>query len=213
MGVGHDFFDELKGGAITFLMSWKGGHQFFSFIFKSGFLCLTMFFWIIWCEYSAIFDKKGSWNCVSYAPKIQNFLRQGGAAPLQPLPGGQPLDPCEHLAHRLSFPQFKMEWRPRIRVHNGGRPPLCGSSFLMTVGGNEPLGEFKTGGSMEPLVEMVQIENSLQNYVNLISTFWHGCSWAFKTLKPISFRGLRPLDPRCHNGIFDENSTNRQFSA
>ena len=36
-GVGHDFFDELKGG-ITFFDELKGGYQFFcSFIFKSGF--------------------------------------------------------------------------------------------------------------------------------------------------------------------------------
>ena len=66
-------------------------------------------------------------------------------------------------------------------------------------------------GSMESLVEMVQIENSLQRYVNF--TLGNGFSWAFKTLKPVSFRGLRPLDPRCHDGISDENSTNWQFSA
>ena len=26
--------------------------------------------------------------------------------------GASSLDPCEHLAHRVSFPQFKIEWRP-----------------------------------------------------------------------------------------------------
>ena len=57
------------------------------------------------------------------------------------------------------------------------------------------------GGSMESLVEMVQIENSLRYYVNF--TFLNGVSWAFKTLKPMSFRGLRPLDPWCHDGISD----------
>ena len=42
--MGHDFFDELKGGH-NFCDELKGGRQFFcSFIFKSGFLCLTMFF-------------------------------------------------------------------------------------------------------------------------------------------------------------------------
>ena len=34
------------------------------------------------------------------------------------------------------------------------------------TGENEPLGEFKIGGSMESLVEMVQTENSLRNHVN-----------------------------------------------
>ena len=57
----------------------------------------------------------------------------------------------------------------------------------------------------------IKIENSLQNYVNF--TLGNRFSWAFKTLKPISFRGLRPLDPRCHDGISDEKSTNQQFSA
>ena len=43
----------------------------------------------------------------------------------------------------------------------GGVPP-----FLMTVEGNEPLGEFKIGDSMGFLVEMVQIQISFLNYVN-----------------------------------------------
>ena len=71
--------------------------------------------------------------------------------------------------------------------------------------------EFKTGGSMESLVEMVQIENSLGHYVNFILE--NRLSLAFKTLKPMSFRGFRPLDPWCHDGIANENSTNWQFSA
>ena len=44
-------------------------------------------------------------------------------------------------------------------------------------------------------------------------TLWNGFSWAFKTLKPTSFWGLRPLDPWCHDGIPDENSTNWCNSA
>ena len=48
---------------------------------------------------------------------MNNFLRQGGATTPS---GGNPLDPCEHLTHRLSFPQFKMEWRPCIGVHKRG---------------------------------------------------------------------------------------------
>ena len=56
---------------------------------------------------------------------------------------------------------------------------------------------------MESLVEMVQIDNSLRNYVNF--TLGNGFSWAFKTLKPMSFRGLRPLDPWCHDGLPDDS--------
>ena len=84
------------------------------------------------------------------------------------LPPYNPLDPYENLAHRLSFPQFK--------IAKGG-----------------------IGGSKAYLVEMVQIENSLRYYVNF--TLVNGVSWAFKTLKPTSFRGLRSLDPWCHDGI------------
>ena len=81
----------------------------------------------------------------------------------------------------------------------GGRAEGPPPSFLMTVGGNEPLEEFKIGGSMKYLVEMVQIENSLRNYVNF--TLRNGVSWAFKTLKPMNFRLLRPMDPQCHDGM------------
>ena len=120
--------------------------------------------------------------------KYKIFLR--GASPYNP-------DPGERLAHKLSFPQFKMEWCPCISVHKGASAPIFDDS--------EPLREFKIGGNMECLVEMVQIENSFRN---VDFTLWNRFSWAFlKTLKPMSFRGLRPLDPRCHNGILDRNST------
>ena len=136
------------------------------------------------------------------------FLGKGALPPYNPRHWGQPsapspLDPCEHLAHRLSFSQFKMEWRPCIGVSKGG--PGARPSFLMTVAGKEPLGEFKIGGSMESLVEMVQIEKSLRNYVNF--TLWKGLSWAFKTLNPLASGGSA-LDLRCHDGISDENSSN-----
>ena len=80
-----------------------------------------------------------------------------------------------------------------------GRP--CPPHVWWQLGEMSHSGEFKIGGSMESLVEMVQIENSLGNYVNF--TLGNGLSWAFKTLKPMSFRGLRPLDPRCHDSVRD----------
>ena len=45
---------------------------------------------------------------------------------------------------------------------------------------------------MVSMVEMVQIENSLRNYVNL--TLGNRFSWALKALTPMSFLGLRPLE-------------------
>ena len=115
-----------------------------------------------------------------------------------PHQGASPLDPCEHLTHRLSFQQFKMEWRPCISVRKGGGgvgglAAVPSPIFDGRRGKWAARWEFTISGSMESLVEMVQIENSLRNYVNF--TLGNGFSWAFKTLKPMSFRGLRPLDP------------------
>ena len=56
-----------------------------------------------------------------------------------------------------------MEWRQCIVRKGGG-------GIFNDSRGKEPFGEFKIGGSMESLVEMVQIERSLQNYVNF--TLW-----------------------------------------
>ena len=120
-------------------------------------------------------------------PPNTKFSQARGCFPLTtPASGPAPCTPGEHLAHRLSFPQFKMEWRPCISVRKG-------TPFFDDSRGNEPLGGIKIGGSMESLVEMVQSENSLQNYVNF--TLWNGFSWAFKTLRPISYRGSAPWTP------------------
>ena len=154
---------------------------------------------------------------------MQNFLRQGALPPYNPRQGASLLDPCEHLTHRLSHREFKMEWRPCCdsifhflvispvrKVGEGGRtalhPIFDDSRWKWATQGNLKLVE-----SMESLVEMVQIENSLRNYVNF--TLGNGFSWAFKTLKPISFRELRPLDPWCQDGISDENGTILWFST
>ena len=53
-----------------------------------------------------------------------------------------------------------MEWCPCKSVHKGASAPIFDDS--------EPLREFKIGGSMKCLVEMVQIENLFWN-VNLPS--------------------------------------------
>ena len=44
-------------------------------------------------EFSGNVDLKGAWNYAFSAHKIQIFLKQGGAAFLQPLPGGQSPEP------------------------------------------------------------------------------------------------------------------------
>ena len=128
---------------------------------------------------------------------MQNFLRQGALPPYKPCQGASFLDPCEHLAHRLSFPQIKIEWRPRmwIIVRKWKRVGGPRQSHFW-----RQLGKWATRGNLK-LVEAwnlwwkwcIQIENSLWNYVNI--TLRNRFSSVFKTLKPIYFRGLRPLDP------------------
>ena len=116
--------------------------------------------------------------------KCKIFLGKGALLPYNPCQGASPLDPCQHLAHRLSFPQLKIEWCPCISVRKG----------LMAVRGMSHPGEFKIGRSMECLIEMVQMKNSLRKYVHF--TLWNGFSWAFKTLKSMSFGGSAPWTPR-----------------
>ena len=143
--------------------------------------------------------------------KYKIFLGKGALPPYNPRQGASPQDPCEHLAHRLSLLHFKMEWRPCISMRKGGGGGGWHPIFLWQSGETSHSGEFKIGGSMESLVEMVQIENSLRNNVNF--TLWNRFSLAFKTIYPWASGGSAPLEPRCHDGISDKNSTNWQFSA
>ena len=93
------------------------------------------------------------------------FSKARGAAPLQPPLGSQPPGPLRTTCSQTVLPTIQNGMTPMHkraqRSRAGGRP----FPFLMT-GENEPLGEFKIGGSMESLVEMVQTENSLRNHVN-----------------------------------------------
>ena len=128
--------------------------------------------------------------------KYKIFFGKGALPPCNLHQGASSLDPCEHLAHRLSIPKFKIEWRPCISVCKGGArceraaPP---SHFWWPSQEMSQSREFTIGGSMESLVEMVQIENSSRNYVDF--TLGNRFSGIFKTLKPMSFRGLAPWTP------------------
>ena len=142
--------------------------------------------------------------------KYKIFQGKGALNPYNPRQGTSPWTYAN--TSLTDCPSFNSKWNDThaicisVRKGGGGVAPI-----LMKVGGKEPLGGFKIGGSMESLVEMVQIEDSLRNYVN--STLWNVFSWVFKTPKPMNFRGLRSLDPWCHDGISDGNSANWQFSA
>ena len=80
----------------------------------------------------------------------------------------------------------------------------CGlsSHFLMTVGGNEPLGGIYNWSWWKHGIrawnlwwKWYKLENLLQSYVNF-TLGGNKFSWTFKVLKPTSFRGLCTLDPR-----------------
>ena len=80
-----------------------------------------------------------------------------------------------------------------VRSGAAAPPPI----FCWQSGEMSHLGEFTNGNgvSMESPVEMVQIENLLQSYVNF-TLGGNRFSWTFKVLKPTSFWGLCTLDPR-----------------
>ena len=139
----------------------------------------------------AVPKNRGKCKSATISLRRGDSLSASAPPPSLPRQGGSPQEPCEYLSHRLSFPQ------------------ACAKAWWQS-GELSRSGEFKIGGSMESLVASsgngIQMENSLRNYVNFI--LWNRFSLCFKTLKPMSFRGLCPLDPRCHNGISNENSTN-----
>ena len=60
---------------------------------------------------------KRAWNYAYLACQIQNFLMQGGAAPLQPPPGGQPPGPRERLAQALGLlATLAINWVPMFKI-------------------------------------------------------------------------------------------------
>ena len=123
-------------------------------------------------------------NEIAYLMLTENniFLGKGALPPYNPRQGAdRPLrTPCSQTV----LPTIQNGMMPMHRCEQrGGWGP--GPHFWWQSGEKSHSGEL--GGSMESLVEMVQIEKALQNYVNF--TLWKGLSWAFKTLKPMSFRG------------------------
>ena len=101
-GPGHDFFIELKGGSLVFC----------SFIFKSGFLCLTMFLLKVGVSIKQFLTKMGYEIAYLMPTNYKMFLGKGRCPLTTP---ARPLNPCEQVRS-----QFKMEWRPWISVCKGG---------------------------------------------------------------------------------------------
>ena len=94
-----------------------------------------------------------------------------------------------------------MHKRYAVEGAKGVRSGGCGPSshFLMTVGGNEPLGGIYNWSRWKHGIRVwwkwYKLENLLQSYVNF-TLGGNRFSWTFKVLKPTSFRGLCTLDPR-----------------
>ena len=112
IGVGHDSFDELKGWH-NFFDEMKGGLSFFFFFVLSFSKAV---FWI-----KQFLMKMGNEIAYLMPTKYKIFLGNGALPPYNPRQGISPLDSCEHLAHRLSFPQFKIEWRPCLCLRKWGQ--------------------------------------------------------------------------------------------
>ena len=192
---------------MTFLISWRGVVSFVVFlVLKSGFYVPNHFFLndLVWVWARGNFKRKWVMKLpimIYHVPtKNKIFLSKGVLSPCNLRQEASSLDPCEHLAHRVSFPQFKIQWRPCISGTQRGRGFWVGAAappiFWWQSGEMSRSGEFTIGhgGSMESLVEMVQIENLLQSYVNF-TLGGNRFSCPFKVLKPTSFRGLCILDP------------------
>ena len=131
---------------------------------------------------------------------------RGRAVASLSLPGGQDRMISSIFPHlpvaSLIFPQFFFIFFLILIFRVGGSSTLEGPGYatgagapapIFDDGGKEPLGEFKIGGSVESLVEMVQIEKSFRSYVNF--TLWKGLSWGFKTLNPWASGGSAPWTP------------------
>ena len=119
----------IWGGSCLFLISWRGGVVSFFVLFfwfsKAVFICLTMF--LVWVGlWGLLSNFKRKWvmklrSMIYHVPtKYKIFLSKGVLSPCNLRQGASSLDPCKHLAHRVSFPQFKIEWRPCINKGEGG---------------------------------------------------------------------------------------------
>ena len=142
-----------------------------------------------------------AYHDISCAHQIQNFLKQGGAVSLQP--GGQLPGPLRTPRSQSVLPTIQNWMTPmhkRYAKGKGVRSGGCGPSshFLVTVGGNEPLGGIYNwsrwkhgisggnGTNWEFITKLMWILPSAETCF----------SWTFKVLKPTSFWGLCTLGPR-----------------
>ena len=148
--------------------------------------------------------------------KCKIFLGKGRFPLTTPVRGPAPWTPAN--TSLTDCPSHNSKWNCvhaciSVRMREGRRatPP---SHFWWQ------LEEMSHLGNLKLLVEAwnlwwkwcAQIENSLWNYVNF--TLGNGFSWAFKTLKPLSFRGLNPPPgPPVPWWNLWWKSTNWQFSA
>ena len=135
------------GWVMTFLMSWKGDHNFFdelkggglSGVFfalsfsKAVFSALNHVFRNNLVEVWQFLTKRG--NEIEYLMPIKYKISLGNWAlpPYNPCQGASPLNPCEHLDHRLTIQNGMTP------VHSAQR----GGAFLMTVGEKSHSGNLK----------------------------------------------------------------------
>ena len=139
--------------------------------------------------------------------KYKIFLSKGVLSPCNLRQGASSLNPCEHLAHRVSFPQFKLDWMTPMHKRRYAKGKGCGVGaeapppiFWWQLGEMSHSGEFTIGhgGSMESGHGISGGNGTnlrIQSYMNF-TLGGNKFSWTFKVVKPTSFRGLCTLDPR-----------------
>ena len=127
MGVGHDFFDELKGGGHNFFDGLKGGviNFFVLSFFKSSFLChKPCFFLYNLVEVLSNFWRKWVMKLrILCPPNTELFLGKGALPPYNPHHGASPLDPCKTPRSQTVLPTTQNGMMPMHRcAQRGGAP-------------------------------------------------------------------------------------------
>ena len=184
MGVGLDFSDELKGGPITFLMSWKGGViSFLFFKFKSGFLCLTIFLLQIWCIKQCL-AKMGNEIAHLMPTKYKIFL------------GKEALPPCSQTV----LPTIQNGMMP-ISVCKGGKEGGRTASLIF----DDSRGKWASRGNLK-LVEAWNIwwkwyKLRIHYKIMWILPSGMGFLGLLKHSETHELPGALSPDPRCHNGM------------
>ena len=184
-------------------MSWKEELSVFSFIFKSDFLCLTMFFLNNLVSTKQFLTKMGNEIANPMPIKYKIFLGKGALPFAIPTRGPAP-GPMRTPRSQTVLPTIQMEWRPCISMRKWGGG----------AGGLRPFPHFydSRGKWARGNLQLVEAWNRWWKWYKL--RIHHEIMWILPSKRVfLDFFNTKTREPRFHNGILDENSTNWQLSA